>query len=211
MSFYDRTTYIRNFYARLTRRADNSAMYNSSKRKLFVDHQLYMFGCATFRRIALFLSLAYTTVYASYEVRLPRQADVDMGILEERSKDVTEFKDVSSFYDSKNRKAMKEGERHGDNPMPDDAQLISLPLKQDDSKVAVYWSKNADDKSTTHAFVMVHGKLRDGFHYWNIMNNAWKSALKDNYGSVSKNTIIVAPEFYSKRLNKGQYLSLIHI
>ena len=113
--------------------------------------------------------------------------------------------DISSLMDAKSNVHGNEGEAHDSPNVPDGAQLISLPVGNDGDKVAVYWSAHPDDSKVEQAFVMMHGRLRDGDHYWEVMNNALKWAQEDNYDGASKETIIVAPQMYSSKLNKGQF------
>lgn len=54
---------------------------------------------------------------------------------------------------------------------------------------------------------MIHGRLRDGNNYWQIMNNALQSAIDDNYPGVDEHAIVAAPQFFSKKYNSGQYKS----
>lgn len=87
-------------------------------------------------------------------------------------------------------------------------------------EIAAYWTKNPKNFSATHAFIMIHGKLRDGDNvsrkrmivqvnirknlladlskYWTIMKNILKK--HDRY---DKKSIIVAPEFFSTKYNSG--------
>lgn len=113
--------------------------------------------------------------------------------------------DISSKLDAKAHKGFNDGVHHDSPDVPDGSQLISLPVGQHGEKVAVYWSASPNNPKVEHAFVMMHGRLRDGDHYWTVMNNALKAAQKANYGGAWKEAIVVAPELYSTKLNKGQY------
>jgi len=113
--------------------------------------------------------------------------------------------DISSKADRSNKAAMSEGESHGHLSVPDGSRMRTLRVGSSNTHIAVYWSKNEDQQKAEHAFVMIHGRLRDGDRYWKIMNDAYHSALNDNYPGVKKHSVIVAPQFFSERLNKGQY------
>ena len=115
--------------------------------------------------------------------------------------------DVSSKEDQSSKSAMKEGEEHGKLSMPDGARMRTLRVGSSNSHIAAYWSSDENQSKAEHAFVMIHGRLRDGDRYWKIMNDAYNSALNDNYPGVKKNSVIVAPQFFSEKLNKGQYSS----
>jgi len=163
-----------------------------------------MFGRTTLKNIVMAMALACTMVRANAVVQPAGDSLVSK---RDDSDDMkgTKYQDVSARYNAKSEKARKIGEDHGKNHIPDDAKLTTLKLKGENTKLALYWSAKTDPKRATHAFVMIHGKLRDGYHYWTVMNDAWKSAMDDNYRGVSPNTLIIAPEFYSTEQNKGQY------
>lgn len=71
--------------------------------------------------------------------------------------------------------------------------------------MAVFWTENPQNSTATHAFVMVHGKLRNGNDYWKTMNDALNSAVAAKYDGASSSGIVTAPQFYSTRYNSGQY------
>lgn len=52
---------------------------------------------------------------------------------------------------------------------------------------------------------MIHGKLRDGDDYWKTMDDILQSAVKDNVEGADKDSIVVAPQFFSEKYNLGQY------
>lgn len=113
--------------------------------------------------------------------------------------------DVSSKADQSNDDAMLEGEDHDHLDIPHGARMRTLRVGSSNSHIACYWSNDEDQEKAEHAFVMIHGRLRDGNRYWTIMNNAYQSALNDSYPGVKKHSVIVAPQFFSAKLNKGQY------
>lgn len=98
-----------------------------------------------------------------------------------------------------------EGEAHGKVDVPSGAQLTSLAIGNSGTEVATFWTENPDNKASTHAYVMIHGKIRNGNEYWSTMNDALKSAVKDKYAGASSNDIVTAPQFYSTKYNSGQY------
>ncbi|PWN51241.1 hypothetical protein IE53DRAFT_374193 [Violaceomyces palustris] len=104
-----------------------------------------------------------------------------------------------------------EGEDHSPPKVPDGAILASLPItggSQDlKESLAVYWSEEPSNSTARFAYVMIHGRMRDGNDYWTTMNDALTSAVKANYRNAFSSSIVVAPQFYSTRFNSGQYSS----
>ncbi|SNX86775.1 uncharacterized protein MEPE_05484 [Melanopsichium pennsylvanicum] len=97
-----------------------------------------------------------------------------------------------------------EGEDHSTPTVPSGATLVSLPITSSAS-VAVYWTANPQNSTATNAYVMMHGKLRDGANYWTILNDVLKSAIAAKSPNAVSTSIITAPQFYSTRFNSGQY------
>ncbi|SPO29055.1 uncharacterized protein UTRI_05629 [Ustilago trichophora] len=97
-----------------------------------------------------------------------------------------------------------EGENHKAPTIPSGASLVSLPITPAAS-LAVYWTANPNNSTATNAYVMMHGKLRDGANYWTILNNVLKNAIAAKSPNAVSTSIITAPQFYSTRLNSGQY------
>ena len=81
----------------------------------------------------------------------------------------------------------------------------SLPVGSGGEEVAVFWTKNAANSTSTHAYVMIHGKIRNGNEYWTTMDDALNSAIKDKYAGASADDIVTAPQFFSTKYNSGQY------
>ncbi|CAO1615833.1 unnamed protein product [Sympodiomycopsis kandeliae] len=98
-----------------------------------------------------------------------------------------------------------EGEAHGKVDVPSGADLTRLTIGKGPEQVATFWTTNPNNEESAHAYVMIHGKLRNGGEYWTTMNDAVTSAVKDNYAGASKDDIVVAPQFYSTKYNSGQY------
>ncbi|WFD27991.1 hypothetical protein MNAN1_002999 [Malassezia nana] len=113
--------------------------------------------------------------------------------------------DVSSKADQSNKAAMSEGVNYNATSVPKGARYRTLIIPGSNSHIGTFWSADENQKKAEHAFVIIHGRLRDGNRYWSIMLNAYQSALKDNYPGVKPNSVIVAPEFFSTKLNKGDY------
>lgn len=106
--------------------------------------------------------------------------------------------------------AKKEGtnlgyEEHTSPKVPSGATLTSIPVGKSNHELAVYWTRSPSNSRAKQAFVMIHGRNRNGGDYWHTMDKVLKSAVKDNYASADSNAVVVAPQFYSERLNKGQY------
>ena len=71
--------------------------------------------------------------------------------------------------------------------------------------MGAYWTAKPQNSSATQAFVMIHGRLRDGDNYWSIMDTALTAAVKANTPGADADSIIAAPEFFSEKYNSGQY------
>ncbi|CAO1620108.1 unnamed protein product [Parajaminaea phylloscopi] len=100
-----------------------------------------------------------------------------------------------------------EGEAHGKVSVPKGARLRSLAIGTGGAKVAAFWTRNPQNSNATHAYVMIHGKLRNGNSYWTTLNNALQSAVAANYPGASASDIVTAPQFFSTKYNSGQYKS----
>ncbi|KAK0552564.1 hypothetical protein OC846_002856 [Tilletia horrida] len=98
-----------------------------------------------------------------------------------------------------------EGELHTPLTVPAGAKLKSLDVGNNGDQLTVYWPNSTSNKKATAAYVMIHGRTRNGNDYWTVMNDALQSALKDNYPGVDPNTIVTAPQFFSTIFNSGQY------
>lgn len=97
-----------------------------------------------------------------------------------------------------------EGERHDELKAPKGSKLTTLPVG-DGVEIAAFWSEDAKNDEAKHAFIMIHGKMRDGDGYWTTMNDILKSATDANYPGADDEAIVVAPQFFSKKYNSGQY------
>jgi pimeloyl-ACP methyl ester carboxylesterase len=80
-----------------------------------------------------------------------------------------------------------------------------VPVGSGGEEIAAYWTRNPANDTATQAYIMIHGKLRDGDGYWSTMNSILASAVKDDYPGVDENAIVIAPQFFSTLLNQGQY------
>ncbi|WFC98502.1 hypothetical protein MYAM1_001230 [Malassezia yamatoensis] len=113
--------------------------------------------------------------------------------------------DISARIDKTTHAHDGEGEAHGNPKVPSGAQLISLPVGTQGAKIAVYWTASPKNEKVTNAYVMMHGRLRDGNTYWTTMNKILSSAQKSKYKGAPNEAIVAAPQMYSEKLNKGQY------
>ena len=114
-------------------------------------------------------------------------------------------RDIRQNYDGD--KNNNEGEAHGDIKAPKGSKFTSLPVGSDGEEIAAYWSEDPKNDEVKHAFIMIHGKLRDGDDYWTTMNNVLQSAIDADYPGADDAAIVVAPQFFSRKLNSGQYNS----
>ncbi|RSL68042.1 hypothetical protein CEP54_002963 [Fusarium duplospermum] len=99
-----------------------------------------------------------------------------------------------------------EGEAHGKVIPPKGAKFSSIKLNdKTKTEVAVLISDRVDKSRVEHAFVIVHGKLRDGDYYWETMNRVVKRAKAKKYPGSNRESIIIAPQLFSTVFNLGQY------
>ncbi|EEU40019.1 uncharacterized protein NECHADRAFT_75887 [Fusarium vanettenii 77-13-4] len=97
---------------------------------------------------------------------------------------------------------------HGRITPPEGAELASIKLNnKDETEVAVFISDKVKKRQVEHAFIIVHGKLRDGDYYWETMNKVVKRAKEANYPGSNRESIIIAPQLFSTVFNSGQYTS----
>lgn len=144
---------------------------------------------------ALSLLSILTATYAAPATTLDRRSNY-LSVRE----DYGEPGDVRTKIDDSNT----EGERHDDIEAPDGAKFISYPV-DDGVDIAAFWSDKPNNDDVKHAYIVLHGKLRDGDKYFTTMNNILQDAADDNYPGADDESIIVAPQFFSKKLNSGQY------
>lgn len=71
--------------------------------------------------------------------------------------------------------------------------------------MAVFISDEVEKTQVEHAFVIVHGKLRDGDYYWETMNKVVRRAKEAKYPGSDHESIIIAPQLFSTVFNSGQY------
>lgn len=98
-----------------------------------------------------------------------------------------------------------EGEAHGKIVAPKGSTFTSLPVGSQGALVPAFWTSNPDNSSAKHAYIMIHGKLRNGGEYWTTMNDILQKSAKDGVEGASDSAIVVAPQFFSKKYNSGQY------
>lgn len=97
-----------------------------------------------------------------------------------------------------------DGERHDELKAPKGSKLTSLTVA-DGVEIAAFWSEDPKNDEAKHAYIMIHGRQRDGDAYWTTMNNILQSAIDAEYPGADDDAIVVAPQFFSKKLNSGQY------
>lgn len=96
-------------------------------------------------------------------------------------------------------------EEHTAPTVPRGARLTTLAVGSDSHELAVYWTRNPSNRAAKQAFVMIHGRNRNGNDYWSTMSTILSSAVSDGVSGADENAIVVAPQFYSAELNSGQY------
>ncbi|SNX86063.1 uncharacterized protein MEPE_04772 [Melanopsichium pennsylvanicum] len=96
-------------------------------------------------------------------------------------------------------------EEHTEPKVPSGSRLTSINVGSGNHELAVYWTKSPENSKAKQAFVMIHGRNRNGGDYWETMDTILSSAVSANYSSADPNAIVVAPQFYSENLNSGQY------
>ncbi|KAI8679224.1 hypothetical protein NCS57_00199600 [Fusarium keratoplasticum] len=103
---------------------------------------------------------------------------------------------------------MRARQAHGKITPPEGAELASIKLNgKDKTEVAVFISDKVKKMRVEHAFIIVHGKLRDGDYYWETMNKVVKRAKEANYPGSNRESVIIAPQLFSTVFNSGQYTS----
>ena len=115
------------------------------------------------------------------------------------------FRDVSSQFDMDHFGVSKQHQSHGKLHVPKGSEIRHVKVHDTGTNFLAYFSKDVNEKKVSHAYVMFHGRNRDGDRYWSIMDRALKSAQKDNYPGTPKHAVVVAPQFFSAKLNEGQY------
>ncbi|OJJ89319.1 uncharacterized protein ASPGLDRAFT_62845 [Aspergillus glaucus CBS 516.65] len=100
----------------------------------------------------------------------------------------------------------EEGEDHGDIGVPDGAEFTSFNVNEKgDEEIAGFISKDLDEKTIEHLFIVLHGRLRDGNGYWKTLNNAINKARDDNFPGTDRKMAVLSPQFFSTKFNSGQY------
>ncbi|KAJ1018766.1 hypothetical protein NDA13_006453 [Ustilago tritici] len=130
--------------------------------------------------------------------------DVQAGSIPVRSPSLSAWQQRDAFSDQDPQN--NEGENHGRPNVPNGASLVSLPITSSAS-LATYWTANPNNATATIAYIMMHGKLRNGGDYWTIMNEVLQQAAANKHAGAVATSIVTAPQFYSARLNSGQYTS----
>ena len=95
-------------------------------------------------------------------------------------------------------------QRHTPTAPPQGSVLASFTFGKN-AQLPVYWTENANNQSSTHVLIVIHGSLRDGDSYWAALNGIKEQQLAWGNENVDPNLIITAPMFYSTRFNSGLY------
>ncbi|SJX63822.1 uncharacterized protein SRS1_11163 [Sporisorium reilianum f. sp. reilianum] len=96
-------------------------------------------------------------------------------------------------------------QEHTPPKIPSGARLTSIRVGTSSHRLAVYWTRRPANAKARQAFVMIHGRNRNGGDYWQTMNSVLQSAVKSGYAAADADAVVVAPQFYSAKLNSGQY------
>ncbi|KAJ5782391.1 hypothetical protein N7457_004165 [Penicillium paradoxum] len=100
----------------------------------------------------------------------------------------------------------EEGENHGDIKVPDGARFTSFKVNEKgDEEIPGFISKDLEDDAVEHLFIVLHGRLRDGNSYWKMLHNSINQAREDNFTGTDRKMAVLAPQFFSKKFNSGQY------
>ncbi|KAJ5280344.1 hypothetical protein N7478_005716 [Penicillium angulare] len=100
----------------------------------------------------------------------------------------------------------EEGEAHGDIEVPDGSVFTSFPVNENGTEeVAGFISKDIDNSTIEHLYIVLHGKLRNGNTYWKTFHDAIKYAKEDNFPGTDRKMGVLAPQFFSTKYNSGQY------
>ncbi|CAH0024848.1 unnamed protein product [Clonostachys rhizophaga] len=100
----------------------------------------------------------------------------------------------------------EEGEAHGRVKPPKGSEFTSIKIgKQKEEAIPVFRTKASNMSSIEHLFIVLHGKRRDGDHYWSTMHKAISDARENDSVRVKRKTMVIAPQFFSKTYNSGQY------
>lgn len=98
-----------------------------------------------------------------------------------------------------------EGENHTAIVAPTGSTFTTLPVGSGGELIPAFWTANPNNSSAKHAYIMIHGKLRNGGEYWTTMNNILQESAKAGVDGASDSAIVVAPQFFSEVYNSGQY------
>ncbi|CAI7629311.1 unnamed protein product [Penicillium pancosmium] len=95
---------------------------------------------------------------------------------------------------------------HGDIDVPDGAEFTSFNVNANgDEEIPGFITKNLDNKTIEHLFIVFHGRLRNGNDYWKLLNESIENAREDNFSGTDRKMGVLAPQFFSTEYNSGQY------
>lgn len=90
--------------------------------------------------------------------------------------------------------------------MPEGARFTSFKISdKGDEEIAGFISKDLDDKTIEHLYIVLHGKLRDGNTYWETLKDVISEAKEANATGSDRKMAVLAPQFFSTKYNIGQY------
>jgi pimeloyl-ACP methyl ester carboxylesterase len=91
--------------------------------------------------------------------------------------------------------------------VPHGAVFTSIGVPHSDAGIAIFQTNHIHYKEIEHVYIIIHGKLRNGGDYWQVLNDAIQGAKDAGYPGTENNSIAVAPQFFSEKYNSGQYKS----
>ncbi|KAH7322539.1 hypothetical protein B0I35DRAFT_476481 [Stachybotrys elegans] len=101
---------------------------------------------------------------------------------------------------------LAEGEFHGQVEAPEGSVLTSIKLSPESSEeLPIFINENYNRSMLEHLFIVIHGKRRDGDHYWKIMNDAIMDAKDEGFYKSERQVAVISPQFYSTVYNSGAY------
>ncbi|KAL4915390.1 hypothetical protein BDW62DRAFT_212739 [Aspergillus aurantiobrunneus] len=97
-------------------------------------------------------------------------------------------------------------EQHGEVEVPDGAEFTSFKVNElSYEEIAGFISKDLDEKTLEHLFIIIHGKKRNGNEYWQMLNDVINNATDDGFPGTDREMAVLAPQFFSTKFNSGQY------
>lgn len=82
---------------------------------------------------------------------------------------------------------------------PKGAVFTSIRIGSGGEEIPAFYTSNAASDRVEHVYITLHGRRRDGGHYWRAMTEAIDSRRG------KRHTVVIAPLFLSTKLNSGRY------